>query len=413
MNKKKNCSALSNAYKAIKDLDDRLVSEYNDRINTVLKLELDFGDRVTQNTDQLRNEFSQEIETVNSNIKTEVSKAIASVVDEAPEDFDTSKEAADWFQTHGTEAAAMQSAITNLENSLTQEASDRVTQLNNKANKDLSNVTGVLPITKGGTGATAAKNACNAFLNSLDTGASTPEDKDYYVSQYVNGGTTTTTYHRRPVSALWEYIKGKISSVLGLTSSNYGGVSAKATSDSSGNNIVNTYATKSVATTTQNGLMSSSDKSKLDTLVPVGTIFSGLYSVAPTGYLLCDGREVSISSYPNLYNVIGSLACCQSTDSTKFKLPDFRECALVGAGENKTDVIEDHDIYALGEFKDDQFQTHTHSVRVRHSGSSGMGVDNQNAKRDGSITSGEPNSGRYGDVTRGKRKGVNYIIKYQ
>ena len=38
----------------------------------------------------------------------------------------------------------------------------------------------------------------------------------------------------------------------------------KATQDGSGNNIVNTYATKSVATTSANGLMSSTDKSKLD-----------------------------------------------------------------------------------------------------------------------------------------------------
>ena len=38
------------------------------------------------------------------------------------------------------------------------------------------------------------------------------------MSQYVSGGTTTTTYHRRPMSALWNYIKGKadkVYSVLG------------------------------------------------------------------------------------------------------------------------------------------------------------------------------------------------------
>jgi len=72
--------------------------------------------------------------------------------------------------------------------------------------------------------------ATNLLLNSLGTGTSAPTDNDYYISQYVGGGTTTTTYHRRPVSALWEYIKSKISSVLGLTASNYSGTAAFASS---------------------------------------------------------------------------------------------------------------------------------------------------------------------------------------
>lgn len=130
--RKKNCSTLNDLCSTVKDLDDRLVSEHTDRVNTELQLQLDFDSKVTQNTNQLRNELSQEIETVNTNIKTEVNKAIASVVDEAPESFDTLKEAADWIQTHGAEAAAMQSAITNLENNLTQEALDRTAQLSSK-----------------------------------------------------------------------------------------------------------------------------------------------------------------------------------------------------------------------------------------------------------------------------------------
>lgn len=89
----------------------------------------------------------------------------------------------------------------------------------------------------------------NALMNALDTGSSTPVDADYYISQYVGGGTSTTTYHRRPMSALWDYIKGKISSILGLTASNYGGTSAKATADASGNTITTYYAPKSTAVT--------------------------------------------------------------------------------------------------------------------------------------------------------------------
>lgn len=53
----------------------------------------------------------------------------------------------------------------------------------------------------------------NIAINKLETGTSTPVDDDYYISQYVNGGTTTTTYHRRPMSALWSYVKGKADTV--------------------------------------------------------------------------------------------------------------------------------------------------------------------------------------------------------
>lgn len=50
-------------------------------------------------------------------------------------------------------------------------------------------------------------------INKLSIGTDTPSDTDYYISQYASGGTTTTSYHRRPVSALWNYIKSKADSV--------------------------------------------------------------------------------------------------------------------------------------------------------------------------------------------------------
>ena len=78
--------------------------------------------------------------------------------------------------------------------------------------------TGTLAVGKGGTGQTTAVNAANAFMNALSTGASAPTDADYYISQYAGGGTSTTTYHRRPHSALWTYIKGKADSVYAALS---------------------------------------------------------------------------------------------------------------------------------------------------------------------------------------------------
>lgn len=69
---------------------------------------------------------------------------------------------------------------------------------------------GTLSASYGGTGKNNLKDSANALINALETGSSTPVDGDYYISQYVGGGTTTTTYHRRPMSALWAYIKSKL-----------------------------------------------------------------------------------------------------------------------------------------------------------------------------------------------------------
>jgi len=75
---------------------------------------------------------------------------------------------------------------------------------------DLTAMTGTLGLGHGGTGQTNGKDAANTLINALDTGSSTPVDADYYISQFVSGGNSTKTYHRRPMSALWAYIQGKI-----------------------------------------------------------------------------------------------------------------------------------------------------------------------------------------------------------
>ncbi len=58
----------------------------------------------------------------------------------------------------------------------------------------------------------------NGLLNSLASEVSTPMDADYYISQHAGGGTTTTTYHRRPMSALWTFIKSKCDSIYATIS---------------------------------------------------------------------------------------------------------------------------------------------------------------------------------------------------
>ena len=105
-------------------------------------------------------------------------------------------------------------------------------KLEEKIDKDLANATGTLAVANGGTGATTANAAANAFINSLTTGTDIPKDEDYYVCQWAGGNSETpvnTAYTRRPISKLWNYIKDKISSVLGLTATQYNGNANTAT----------------------------------------------------------------------------------------------------------------------------------------------------------------------------------------
>ena len=140
----------------------------------------------------------------------------------------------------------------------------------------------------------------------------------------------------------------------------------------------------------------------LDEVMPTGTILSGMWQTAPKGFLLCDGEPYQTSRYPKLASVLGA------TGNT-FKVPDLREVVLVGVGQNKTFPIEAHDVYTLGQFRDDQTQSHTHS----HIGNPGQGHGGETpivAEATWSNTG--YNTGRRGDTTHGKQFGVNYIIKY-
>lgn len=109
-----------------------------------------------------------------------------------------------------------------------------------------ANVTGTVAIANGGTGQTTAAGAANAIFGGLPAWTADPTD-DTYLPRQDTGG--SESYGKVKFSTVWNYIKSKISSVLGLTVTNYGGTSAKATADASGNTITTYYAPKSTAVT--------------------------------------------------------------------------------------------------------------------------------------------------------------------
>ena len=133
---------------------------------------------------------------------------------------------------------------------------------------------------------------------------------------------------------------------------------------------------------------------------PVGTLIQKYKKKPLSGYLYCDGSTFDENAYPALYMYLGTNV-----------LPDYRECVMVGAEQNTTDTIATHDVYGEGEFKDDQFQLHNHTVPNSHpDGTRQLSALYSDTGFFGSIQTYQL-PGRYGDTTHGKQKAVYVYIK--
>lgn len=169
--------------------------------------------------------------------------------------------------------------------------------------------------------------------------------------------------------------------------------------------------------------------------MPVGSIISYPGSVAPAGWHLCIGETKLRSDYPSIVawavqnDVIGEGKLFGAGDgTTTFDFPDLRELVLVGAGKSARPELDatghTHDVYNVGEFKDDQLQNITGTLyRVLCSGSGVFGPEGNSGNYysiagNGSIDGSKHNVlfdasrvARTGNVTHGKQIGMNYIIK--
>ena len=149
---------------------------------------------------------------------------------------------------------------------------------------------------------------------------------------------------------------------------------------------------------------------------PVGTLLTTYKKIQPRNYLYCDGSTFNASQYPALYLYLGTNV-----------LPDYRECVMVGAEENTTDNIASHDVYAQGEFKDDQVQNITGTLETAPAGGTSPTSDTGAFQKESSPNSywysgGSANRpsvhsfdasrvARAGTTTHGKQKAVYVYIK--
>lgn len=151
--------------------------------------------------------------------------------------------------------------------------------------------------------------------------------------------------------------------------------------------------------------------------MPVGSVlaFAGDHNRIPSGWLLCNGAEVSRIDYQELFSIIGTTHG-EGNSSSTFNLPDYRGLFLRGVdigqgidpdassrtamntGGNSGDKV--------GSVQNDEFKSHNHPMNTQGNVASGGGYS---AYRPGT-SGGSGSSG--GAETRPKNAYVNYIIKY-
>lgn len=129
--------------------------------------------------------------------------------------------------------------------------------------------------------------------------------------------------------------------------------------------------------------------------MPIGSIISLYSNVIPAGFLPCTGVEFDTEQFAALYVLLGSN-----------RTPDLRECNLVGVGQSTREAIAVHDVYTVGQFKDDQMQTVGNGSLT-----AGTETDDPIGAVYSTTLDGNETPYRNGGTTHGKQVGVNYAIK--
>lgn len=71
-----------------------------------------------------------------------------------------------------------------------------------------------------------------------------------------------------------------------------------------------------------------------ESFIPTGTIIISQSPDIPSGFLLCDGSELKIEEYQNLYDVVGTTY--GQSDSTTFCIPDLKNKTVWGISSSTT-----------------------------------------------------------------------------
>lgn len=108
--------------------------------------------------------------------------------------------------------------------------------------------------------------------------------------------------------------------------------------------------------------------------IPIGTIVPFTGTTAPTNWLICDGSEISRTTYEDLFTKIGT-SFGEGNGTDTFNLPDLRGRIPIGAGSSDNDIHN----FALGSTGGEyehtltvaEMPSHKHNLRWYDSGNGG------------------------------------------
>ncbi len=140
--------------------------------------------------------------------------------------------------------------------------------------------------------------------------------------------------------------------------------------------------------------------------VPTGTITWFAAATAPTGYLLCDGSEISRTTFAGLFAIIG-VTYGIGDGSTTFDLPDLRGTFVRGVDDG-TRALDPDSPRALGSEQAEDFLSHTHHIVT---GFSDSGAIDKADIADGTLQGNIFTDPAGGNETRPVNIALNGIIK--
>ena len=136
---------------------------------------------------------------------------------------------------------------------------------------------------------------------------------------------------------------------------------------------------------------------------PTGTVIAFSTSSIPSGYIKCNGANVSRTTYASLFAVVGTLYGV-GDGSTTFKLPDLRGEFVRGWADGRAvDTGR-----GIGTYQADDFKSHNHGVNWAVAAGSGYpGFDGTGDRYVGGNT-----GSKGGTETRPRNRALMYVIKY-
>lgn len=207
-------------------------------------------------------------------------------------------------------------------------------------NHSASNITsGTLPITRGGTGQTTALGALKVLLNNATTSTSdTWTDNQLIVGSATSTNLFSDGVYKKTALSLWNYINSKISSSLGITSTNYAnkrnitnGNFDPSNSDKDWNTLTTPGAYK-IQTTADPGKFNASNSPDVSLVNGYGVLI-----VEDAG-----NNRIIQKYYPDYYDTIGKGTCWREFDANTWRAwiysKDFKTLA---ASEGTADVKDE------------------------------------------------------------------------